>query len=59
MDILTFPDYFHEAKVKEFMISMLTFQKKKEIGNYKKCLPNLQITWTFYIFHYWGLILEI
>ena len=30
MDIVTYPDYFHEAKGKEFMISMLTFQKKKK-----------------------------
>ena len=30
MDIVTYPDYFHEAKGKEFMISMLTFQKKEK-----------------------------
>ena len=35
MDILTFPDYFHEAEGKELMISMVTFPKK-EMGNYKK-----------------------
>ena len=29
MDILTFPDNFYEAEGKEFMISMVTFPKKR------------------------------
>ena len=45
MDILTFPDYFHEAEGKEFMISMLTFPKKKwkTIKNFRKLKKILKI----------------